>query len=81
MSDDKSCSNRFNSFHLEVSILSGRMGWLLDKLITDHFTEDTPGLELLHQIHVALESLIEQQDCLSDPVATVDTLPLASSAH
>lgn len=81
MNESKSVTNRFNTFHLEVSILSSRMGWLLEKLITDHFTADTPGLELLQQIHVDLESLIEQQDCLDHPVVTADTLPLASSAH
>tara|TARA_X000001316_G_C921937_1_gene36591 strand:+ start:653 stop:886 length:234 start_codon:yes stop_codon:yes gene_type:complete len=77
MSEPKSISHRFNSFHLEVSVLSGRMGWLLEKLVVDHVTDDGPGLELLQQIHLELESLIEQQDCRSEAAP----LSVASEVH
>ncbi|MBN7797642.1 hypothetical protein [Parahaliea mediterranea] len=58
-----SVARRFNSFHLEVAMFSERIGWLLERLIKDEITDDGPDMELLHQVHGDLQTLIEAQDC------------------
>ncbi|HEY8386710.1 MAG TPA: hypothetical protein VIK82_10880 [Porticoccaceae bacterium] len=53
-------SDRFNAFHLEVAVISERLGWVLGHL------DDDPGLSVLQALHADLERLLDVQDCRDD---------------
>lgn len=53
-------SDRFNAFHLEVAVISERMGWVISHL------GDEPGISTLQMLHTDLERLLDNQDCRDD---------------
>lgn len=54
----QSVADRFNAFHLEVSVISDQMKWVLSQL-----SADDPGLSILHSMQERLDALCEAQDC------------------
>ena len=57
-SQSQSVADRFNAFHLEVSVISDQMKWVLSQL-----TADDPGLSILQSMQERLDALCEVQDC------------------
>ena len=58
--DLASTSDRFNAFHLAVSVYQEQCAWVLGPL---ELELDHPGVSLLRELNEKLLALIELQDC------------------
>lgn len=57
------CHERFNSFHLEVAILSGQLQWVIENIGETRY--DSPHA-IIEELTRRLVALVDSADCARD---------------